>query len=300
MGINADEAKAILALKRDGAVGGEILCLGRPELFVAPRAMRGLNAGFNLGLAAADVAALSKARFAEGFLARCGFTQVRSLDASPYEGAEVIHDLNTPLPPELLGITDFVYDGGTCEHVFDIAQALRNVVGLLRVGGTALISSPANGQCGHGFYQLSPELFHRFFEANGFDNIAVFVVGLLGPSKWFRATDPAQLRKRVQFMTSEPVQIIAMARKAKALPAAVNPQQSDYAQTQWGTDAAGAAVDPHADWRMPKARAKAFVRDRMVYPAAVALRHMTGLGMPMLWKKAQFLPVDPMKERLAG
>lgn len=85
-------------------------------------------------------------------------------------------------------------------------------------------------------------------------------------------------------MTSEPVQIIAMARKARALAQPVTPQQSDYSELQWGTDAAGAVVDPHAGWRTPKARARSFVRDRLVYPAAVALRHLTGIGMPGMWK----------------
>lgn len=155
MGIDADEAKAILALRRRGRCGKRYSLPRAARAFHRAGAMRGLSATFGLGLGADEAAALSKARFAEDFLRRAGFTTIRSLDALAYEGAEIIHDLNTPVPPELEAISSFVYDGGTCEHVFDIAQAMRNIAALLKVGGTALISSPANGQCGHGF---SPDL----------------------------------------------------------------------------------------------------------------------------------------------
>ena len=60
-----------------------------------------------------------------------------------------------------------------------------------------LMSSPANGQCGHGFYQFSPELFYRLFEANGFDPVEVYLVGLNKPSRWFRATDPRVAKRRL-------------------------------------------------------------------------------------------------------
>src|SRR5262249_47756113 len=86
-----------------------------------------------------------------------GATQLDALDASPYEGASVIHDLNTPLPPALAGRYDCVFDGGTLEHVFNVPQALKNAMELARVQGHVLVTTPANNALGHGFYQFSPE-----------------------------------------------------------------------------------------------------------------------------------------------
>jgi len=33
---------------------------------------------------------------------------------------DIIHDLNRPIPDTLSGTFDFIYDGGTLEHVFDL------------------------------------------------------------------------------------------------------------------------------------------------------------------------------------
>ena len=71
------------------------------------------------------------AHYGEPFLQRLGFTLTDSLDADAYQGAGLIHDLNTPLPPDWHGRYDWVFDGGTLEHVFDLPQASKNVAALL-------------------------------------------------------------------------------------------------------------------------------------------------------------------------
>jgi hypothetical protein len=45
---------------------------------------------------------------------------------SPYEGAEIIHDLNRPVPDKLKESADFIVDGSTLDNVFDPAMVLRN------------------------------------------------------------------------------------------------------------------------------------------------------------------------------
>lgn len=213
MGINRVEAQAILSLTRAEKIRGDILTLGRPEMFVSARELKKLSRQFKLGLADEVCRVMSDARFAEDFLTVCGFSEINSLDASDYEGADIVHDLNMPIPKHLEHSASFVYDGGTIEHVFDIATALSNLTRLLKPGGTALISTCANGQCGHGFYQFSPELFYRFFTANGFGSVRVYVVGMLEPVRWCLAVDPVEAGKRIQFATSEPLQLIVVAKK---------------------------------------------------------------------------------------
>jgi SAM-dependent methyltransferase len=298
MGINLVEAEAILSLKNVGRVGSEIVCLGRPELFLSAGEAQRLSNGFDLKWPASKIDEVLGQTFAEDFLGACGFSGVRSIDASGYEGATIIHDLNTPIPAELENLTDFLYDGGTIEHVFDIATVLSNVARLLKPGGTALISTCANGQCGHGFYQFSPEVFYRYFEANGFEDVRVYVVGLLKPTRWYRAVDPKTVGRRVQFSTSEPLQLIVVARKA-TMPGAPSlpPQQSDYAEGVW-TKTRGEVANAHRAWRSPAARLKSAVRDRLAYPVAVALRH-TGLGgVAGLWRREFFVPFNPMTENV--
>ena len=298
MGINTEEAKLILALRLAGRVGDEILCLGRPERFISASEVGALAKGFNLGWSAEQAKAISTARFAEPFLEAAGFSTIRSMDVSPYECADIIHDLNAPLPTELEGTSSFVYDGGTIEHVFDVAEAIRNVMKLTRVGGTILLSSPANGQCGHGFYQFSPELFYRVLAANGFADIEIYVVAMLSPARWFKVTDPRILRRRVQFSTSEAMQMLVVARKERNFDTFTVPQQSDYADLQWQDEAPVAKTrldieQASRDWLSRNARIRGILRDRLIYPALVVTRHMLGLGMPGLWRRQHFMPVDP-------
>ena len=70
-----------------------------------------------------------------------GIDSVKALDTSPYEGAEIVHDLNRPLPDNLKATADFIVDGSTLDNVFDPAMTLRNYAQLLRPGGRLLAST---------------------------------------------------------------------------------------------------------------------------------------------------------------
>ncbi len=104
--------------------------------------------------------------FCERFLSAIGFPPMESADFTPMEGAEHVFDLGEPLPPDLGGRFDLVYDGGTTEHVFDIAQAFRNVDAMLRDGGVFISNVGADGWFGHGFYQIGPDIPWRFWVAS--------------------------------------------------------------------------------------------------------------------------------------
>ena len=83
-------------------------------------------------------------------------------------GCEIICDLNGRLDPALRAFNyDIVLDVGTAEHCFNIAQALINMAGMVKMGGYIIHENPFN--CGnHGFYNLNPTLFADFYSANGF------------------------------------------------------------------------------------------------------------------------------------
>jgi 2-polyprenyl-3-methyl-5-hydroxy-6-metoxy-1,4-benzoquinol methylase len=76
---------------------------------------------------------------------------VSSIDASDYENATYVHDLNVPIPDHLKGQFDLVDDGGTLEHVFNFPVALRNCMEMVKVGGHLLLNVPTNNFVGHGF-----------------------------------------------------------------------------------------------------------------------------------------------------
>lgn len=97
-----------------------------------------------------------------------GFREVYALDYSKYEGANIVYDLNTEkLPEELNEKFDFVINGGTLEHVFNQADALRNMSKMVKRGGYIYHLSPLTGWVNHGFFSMSPTLFLDYYTVNG-------------------------------------------------------------------------------------------------------------------------------------
>ncbi len=102
--------------------------------------------------------------YSETFFARLGYPPMHSMDASAYEGCDITHDLNDPLPDTLRNRFDLVIDGGTIEHVFNTPQALDNVFHMLKNDGLFISINGMTGWAGHGFYQFSPELVWRYWQ----------------------------------------------------------------------------------------------------------------------------------------
>lgn len=99
------------------------------------------------------------------------------LDISAYEGADIIHDLNDPLPPSLHGICDFLFNGSCLDNLFDPANSLRAFSKMLRPGGRMLIKE--HGTPVHGaLIAFSPEWFFDFFAVNDYVDCKITLVSL--------------------------------------------------------------------------------------------------------------------------
>lgn len=149
---------------------GSTLTVGHQSLNLPARALRR-----QLGVLPGD----SGSCYADDLLTeRFGATTVASIDASGYEGATFVQDLNIPIEADFPKF-DSVLDAGSLAHVFDVKTAFRNVIKCCRVGGQILHISPANNYLGHGFCQFSPELFFSIYsQARGFDQTEVFLADL--------------------------------------------------------------------------------------------------------------------------
>lgn len=146
-----------------------------------------------------------------------------ALDVIRHHGSERLADLNEPLPPELAGRYDLVVDGGTLEHVFDIAQGLRNVATLVRPGGCVVHHSPA-GMGNHGFYNLNPTLFLDFYGDNGFTVHAVTLLVRDGRG----VLEPAGIPATGRFPVPPESCVLALAQKVAAVETLRNPIQGSY------------------------------------------------------------------------
>ena len=105
-----------------------------------------------------------------------GADSVHVLDLSEYEGADIIWDLNSPVPDDLHNQFDVVFDAGTLEHVFDLPTALASLVNMCSLGGIIILFNPSSGMVDHGFYSISPTLYYDYFRANGFGDFSCYLL----------------------------------------------------------------------------------------------------------------------------
>jgi SAM-dependent methyltransferase len=236
MGFDLYSTRFIVSAHRAGVDFSQTLTLGRQGLNLGKHELDSFleKAGVkrNSDQRAAIAAGLP---FADGLLKVMGAVELTSVDASPYEGATIIHDMNLPIPDSLAARFTLVIDFGTLEHIFNFPVAINNCMKLLRVGGSFLSATTANNYLGHGFYQFSPELFFRVFsKENGFCVDHIYLSEDKATKYWYEVPDPAVIKSRVELRNSLPTLMLVRARKVNDLtPFAINPQQSDYAQDLW-------------------------------------------------------------------
>jgi SAM-dependent methyltransferase len=238
MALTYHDVRLLLRARQASRPLRDVVTIGRQGLALHRRDLRALADEFGPEVLG-PWAATPYGVYADAFLREAvGVERLCALDASDYEGATVLHDLNRPLPAELEQRFDAVIDGGTLEHIFDVPAALRAYMGMLRVGGSLFLSTPANNLCGHGLYQLSPELMHRVFVAErGFRADHIALVEAVYPGIELRparravaVVDPDAVAERVTLTGRRPVMLLVQAEKLEHRddPFADPPQQSDY------------------------------------------------------------------------
>jgi hypothetical protein len=130
--------------------------------------------------------------------------------------------------------------------VFNFPLALKGCMEMARVGGYVMTHNPANNMGGHGFYQISPELYHRAFgNENGFavESVIVFEAyrqrSASGRARVYDAADPRALGRRVHWSGTSQMIVQALGRRVhRAEIFASPPQQTYYAAVAGPTDAA--------------------------------------------------------------
>ena len=191
MGINPIGMKHLLHCRKYGDFGKTIM-LGRQKIMKHQPTFNGRR--------------YSNWQTEDMLIGAFGSTDVDSLDYSDFEGANIIHDLNTIIEDEnLLGQYDTVIDYGTTEHVFNVSNALLNASKLCKKGGQIIHHLPANQSCNHGFWQISPEVFQSLYtEYMGYKDTEIFMCDMKTGNYW----EPAKrAKKRAEIVTENTVYI---------------------------------------------------------------------------------------------
>jgi SAM-dependent methyltransferase len=246
--LNLNSVKFLLWAKNLGVNFDRTLTLGRQGFCYAPGELRRIFRDFNLQVTEEQMRYFQNPGRdfnADEFLRMLAANEIVSVDASNFEGATYLHDLNERFPENMRGKFDVVLDGGTLEHVFDFPSALRYCLELVAPGGHFITMPPANQNMGHGFYQFSPELFFRVFNPeNGFRLRKII---LYDPWKadatFYEVKDPA-LVGRMEVNSSPSLLLMVLAQRIADVPLlTVRPQQSDYA-VLWQKNGDGETKQP--------------------------------------------------------
>lgn len=172
--------------------------------------------------------------YADRALESLGATELEALDYSDFEGAVIIHDLNSPTLPRSPRKYSAVLDCGTLEHIFNAPNGLRAICSLADIGGHIILIHPANGNVGHGFYQFTQEFYYGALqELNGFQ-IRECLFKERGLSRnWYRIPNPSVTRHRSTFGSACDAYFFVIAeRVSDALPGdAGSIIQPDYSES---------------------------------------------------------------------
>jgi hypothetical protein len=236
MGINTSIGMLLMRAQKRGARFDDVLTIGRQSLSIPVSELQVMAS--RLGVPEIDWSTFAGDGFAEDFFRLLlGARSVSSIDYSDYQHVDIVHDLNTAVPPCLERRFDTVIDGGSLEHIFDVKQTLGNYMNMVDIGGRLFITTPANNMCGHGFYQFSPEVFYRVFnDANGFrvNDVILIETPLLSAEasrhwRYYRVVDPATAGRRILLSNKKPVMMFLDAtRISDKVPFCAPPIQSDY------------------------------------------------------------------------
>ena len=194
MGVDYISAKKLIHHAATHGMGRRVLMLGRHRMQVKDKLKPALDkelakAGFDLTYADLE----QPDGYAETFFQAIGAEKVEALDLSDFEGATLLHDLNAPVEDDLAGQFDVVFDGGTTEHIFDVATCMDNLNRLLTDGGVLVSCVPANNWFAHGFYQFGPELVYGYWKHGcGFDVLDCVMLPEMPRDKEMPIADPAE------------------------------------------------------------------------------------------------------------
>ncbi len=243
---------------------GALLTLGRQQIDATKTqvARQATRVGYPL-----DVSALpSEVLGDEQFFSALGFDSTASLDASAYERATHVHDLNSPdIPAELQDRFDVVLDRGTSEHVFHIPNLLAACRRMVKPGGRVMHYVPSTNHVDHGMYMFSPTLFVDYYTANGFSV----------PRLWLVAQGWQRARPKVQVFDYQPgclevishggfdgraYQIFCVAERPVGSTTSATPQQRRYTEAWSGSNGSAANARQMGPLRRSLKRALGVVR----------------------------------------
>lgn len=210
MGIDRSGLNAILMSCKHIKNKQNLLTLGRQQIHTSQQNNIDIGDKFNTNLSE-----IIYGNYCETFFSSIGFRNIDSIDNSKYEGAKYVHNLNYPILEDFKNKYDYIYDGGTTQHIFNIPQVFENIIDMLNIDGLFVSVTCNNNFSGHGMYQFSPELYLSCFNKKYGMEILHIYIGENGKTsdEWKNVNSFNGYRNLDKFNSTLETYIIIIARK---------------------------------------------------------------------------------------
>jgi len=180
--------------------------------------------------------------FDHSLLSAFSSCEYNCLDVSEYEGATILHDMNTIIPKEHYNTYDFIYDGGCMDNMFDPVTFLKNASNMLKLGGRIVHVECASAYAG-AYLSFSPEWFFSYYAINNYLDCKVYAIvaressgnphvfnsDLFLWSPYFTRTEDYDYIKGCQSLNGQ-MFLLVIAEKQANSTSDVIPMQSHYLQ----------------------------------------------------------------------
>ena len=180
MGIHKQIAKIIIAEHAYRPITGRILLIGRQTVHPIESEVREYLNEFGIPVRNVATERDHDTRAAQthsitdkSFFALFSEATFGALDVTDYEQADVIHDMNEPIPDDLKGKFDFIYNGSCMDNLFNPAGFMRNCSELLAPGGRVIHVEHAS-LWKSAYLMYSGDWFHDYYAINDFTDCKVF------------------------------------------------------------------------------------------------------------------------------
>jgi len=249
MGMGKHLIEAVVREHLHKPIAGDALLIGRQTVYLSPdelvRTIREHGVSLQVDPSSIEVDQTTRDRrrgYGErlvndaAFFKLLGAQSVKALDHSPYEGADIIHDLRYPVPNQLHGIADFVVDGSTLDNVFTPSTVLQNYAKLLRPGGRLLMENAFSAH-NTAYVMMPPMWYLDYFVMNKFIDCKVYIVMfiedkirvMVDNAFWVDLDQVSVMRRRMHRIVSPHQMVtIVFAEKGENSTADRLPNQQDY------------------------------------------------------------------------
>lgn len=112
---------------------------------------------------------------AEYFFKKLGANKVDAIDVTLEAGANIEHNLNEVINEDKIKKYDFIFDGGTFDHLINLENAFKNLSNLLKPRGRVIMWNATSNYIGAAYIMFGPDLFYDYFVSNRFLDCKIYL-----------------------------------------------------------------------------------------------------------------------------